>query len=116
MRIVADDKIPFLKGVLEPFAEVVYLPGDQISNAVLKNTHALLTRSITKCNAELLDNTSVKFIASATIGDDHIDKKYCAENNIKWETAKGCNARAVEQYVTSALLSLANNNNFKLNN
>ncbi len=114
MRIVADDKIPFLKGVLEPFAEIVYLPGDQISAAALKKTDALLTRSITKCNAELLHDTSVKLIASATIGDDHIDKKYCAENDIKWETAKGCNAGAVEQYVISAILHLAQKNNFEL--
>lgn len=32
MKIVADDKIPFLKGVLEPYAEVVYLPGSSISS------------------------------------------------------------------------------------
>lgn len=116
MRIVADDKIPFLKGVLEPFAEVVYLPGDQITAAILKNADALLTRSITKCNAQLLHKSSVQFIASATIGDDHIDKDYCSKNNIQWVTAKGCNAAAVEQYVTSALLTLSEKNNFILRN
>ena len=41
IRIVADDKIPFLKGALEPFAEVVYMPGNQINNEVLKNADAL---------------------------------------------------------------------------
>lgn len=107
MKIVADDKIPFLKGVLEPFAEIDYLPGDQISNATLKNAKALLTRSITKCNKELLSNTSVELIVSATIGDDHIDKQYCADNDIQWANAKGCNASAVEQYVFAALLHLA---------
>ncbi len=70
MKIVADDKIPFLKGVLEKYAEVVYLPGDLISNADLLNADALLTRSITQCNEELLSNTSVKLIASATIGGE----------------------------------------------
>ena len=40
MRIVADDKIPFLKGVFEPFAEVVYLPGDKIKKAHLKDADA----------------------------------------------------------------------------
>ena len=114
MKIVADDKIPFLKGVFEPFANVEYLPGDRISCAALKNTNALLTRSITKCNAELLDNTSLKFIASATIGDDHIDKAYCLENNIQWTTAKGCNASAVEQYVITSLLLVAQRQNIIL--
>ncbi len=114
MKIVADDKIPFLKGVLEPYADVVYLPGDQIQNAALKNADALLTRSITVCNAELLENTNVKIIASATIGDDHIDKIFCEQTGIKWTTAKGCNAAAVAQYVSSALQEIADQQNFAL--
>jgi len=114
MKIVADDKIPFLKGVFEPFAKVDYLPGDQITVDALKTADALLIRSITKCNENLLKDTSVKFIATATIGDDHIDKHYCAENEIQWSSAKGCNALAVEQYVTTALLLLARNHNLNL--
>ncbi len=107
MKIVADDKIPFLKGVLEQYAEVVYLPGDLITKSILQDADALLTRSITQCNADLLTNTSVKFIASATIGNDHIDKDFCKKSNITWTTAKGCNASAVEQYFTAGLLALA---------
>jgi len=107
MKIVADDKIPFLKGVLEPFAEVIYLPGSQIKQSILKNAEALITRSITPCNAELLENTGIQLIVSATIGDDHIDKHFCKNKGIHWMTAKGCNANAVEQYVTSALLEMS---------
>jgi len=107
MKIVADDKIPFLEGVFEPFAEVVYLPGDKIKKAQLNYANALLTRSITQCNGELLEGTSLKLVASATIGDDHIDKEFCKRNNIKWTTAQGCNANAVVQYFTSALLSVS---------
>ena len=114
MKIVADDKIPFLKGVLEKYAEVVYLPGDTITKAHLRGTDALLTRSITQCNEELLSNTSVKFIASATIGDDHIDKDFCKRNNVTWTTAKGCNAAAVEQYFTAAILALSEKYNIEL--
>ncbi len=114
MKIVADDKIPFLKGVLEPFAEVVYLPGDKIKKAQLKDADSLLTRSITLCNNELLENTSVKLIASATIGDDHIDKEFCKSNKINLTTAQGCNANAVVQYFTSALLSISELSGFTL--
>ncbi len=116
MKIVADHKIPFLKGVLEPFAEVVYLPGDKINNLHLKDADALITRSITTCNAELLENTSVKLIASATIGDDHIDKDFCRENKIEWRTARGCNANAVVQYFFAALLSLSDRVGYNLKN
>jgi erythronate-4-phosphate dehydrogenase len=104
MKIVADDQIPFLRGVFEPFARVDYLPGNLISNTSLKDAVVLLTRSITMCDAELLRGTPVRLIATATIGDDHIDKQYCREHGIHWFTAKGCNARAVEQYVMTALV------------
>jgi erythronate-4-phosphate dehydrogenase len=114
MKIVADDKIPFLKGVLEKYAEVFYMPGDLISNTDLKNADALITRSITQCNEELLSGTSVKFIATATIGEDHIDKDYCKKNNITWTSAKGCNTAAVEQYFTAALLALTEKYNIEL--
>lgn len=114
MKIVADDKIPFLKGVLEKYAEVVYLPGDLISKSDLFNADALLTRSITQCNEDLLSGSSVKLIASATIGDDHIDKDYCFSSNITYTTAKGCNASAVEQYFTAGLLTLAEKFKYEL--
>jgi erythronate-4-phosphate dehydrogenase len=114
MKIVADHKIPFLQGVFEPYCEVQYIPGNEISNATLLDADALLTRSITQCNAELLGGTSVKLIASATIGDDHIDKEFCRLNNIRWTTAKGCNAKAVEQYVYSALFALSEKSGLEL--
>jgi erythronate-4-phosphate dehydrogenase len=107
MKIVADHKIPFLKGVFEPFAEVVYLPGGKIKKAQINDADALLTRSITQCDSKLLEGSSVKLIASATIGDDHIDKEFCQSKSIKWTTAQGCNANGVVQYFTAGLLSVS---------
>jgi len=106
MKIVADNKIPFLEGVLEPFAEMVYLPGGKIDQAVVKNADAIITRTRTKCNQQLLEGSSVKFIASATIGYDHIDTDYCRQNGIIWTNAPGCNSGSVQQYLASALLNL----------
>lgn len=114
MKIVADDKIPFLKGVLEPFAEVVYVPGKGITNEIIKDADALLIRTRTKCKEELLKNTSVKFIGTATIGFDHIDTLYCDANGIKWTNAPGCNSSSVHQYITAALLKLSHDNGFSL--
>ncbi len=107
MRIVADDKIPFLKGVLEPFADVEYLPGNAISKKDLLTADALITRTRTMCNRELLEGTSVQFIGTATIGYDHIDVAYCDEKGITWKNAPGCNAESVNQYVASALAYLS---------
>jgi erythronate-4-phosphate dehydrogenase len=114
MKIVADDKIPFLKGVLEPFAEVIYLPGKQISNDILKDADAILIRTRTKCTESLLEGTSVKFIGTATIGFDHIDLQYCHRKKIAWTNAPGCNSSSVQQYIAAALLRLSSENQFRL--
>ena len=114
VRIIADDKIPFLKGVLEPFAEVIYLPGSQINRNVAKRSDALLVRTRTKCNSELLKGTPVKFIGTATIGFDHIDTDYCEKNNIKWTNTPGCNSSSVQQYIAAALLRISAESGFSL--
>lgn len=114
MRIIADDKIPFLRDVLEPYAEMVYLPGDRISRNDLLNADALLIRTRTKCTGSLLNNTSIKFIGTATIGFDHIDTAWCSRNNIAWTNAPGCNSSSVQQYITAALLKLENERRFIL--
>ncbi len=114
MKIVVDEKIPFLKNVLEPFADVEYFPGIQIDNDKVKDADALIIRTRTKCNAELLDGSKVKFIASATIGFDHIDIDYCKKNNIFWTNAPGCNSGSVMQYIASALTLYAKDEDIDL--
>ncbi len=105
MKIVIDDKIPYIKGALEPFAEVVYLPGKETTPEVVKDADAIITRTRTKCNQNLLEGSTVKYIATATIGFDHIDTEFCKEAGIEWTNAPGCNAESVNQYIASALFS-----------
>jgi erythronate-4-phosphate dehydrogenase len=114
MKIVADDKIPFLKGVLEPFADVVYLPGQSITANDVRDADAILTRTRTRCDKALLEGSRVRFIGTATIGYDHIDTRYCEEKQITWKNAPGCNAGSVNQYMASALTSLAKKEGFPL--
>ncbi len=114
IKIIADDKIPFLKGILEPYADVEYYSGKDITKEKIIDADALIIRTRTKCNSELLEGTNIKFIATATIGIDHIDTYYCDRNNIKWVNAPGCNSSSVMQYITSVLLTLAENNKFNL--
>jgi len=106
LKIVADDKIPFLKGVMEPFVDIVYLPGAKISAEDVKDADAIFTRTRTKCNETLLKGSSVKLIATATIGYDHIDTAYCDSAGIRWINAPGCNSGSVQQYITVALANL----------
>ena len=106
-KIIADDKIPFLRGALEPYADITYLPGNEISPANIAGADAILTRTRTRCNAALLDGSRVRLIATATIGYDHIDTAYCQANNIHWVNAPGCNASSVQQYITAAIATWA---------
>lgn len=107
MKVVADDKIPFLQGVLEPFTDVLYKAGNEITRADLKDARALITRTRTRCNEALLEGTDVRFIATATIGFDHIDVDYCRTRGIEWTNAPGCNSGSVYQYIASVLCTMS---------
>lgn len=106
-KIVADDAIPFLKGVFEPYADVLYRPGAAICGEDVADADALIVRTRTACRRELLEGSSVKLIASATIGTDHIDAGYCGARGITVKNAAGCNAWAVADYVFTAIYAAA---------
>ena len=103
MKIVADDRIPFLRGVLEPFAEVVYLPGAKIAPADVADADALIVRTRTRCDAALLHGSRVRSVATATIGFDHLDTAALDALGVAWSNAPGCNAQSVKNYIASAL-------------
>lgn len=116
MKIVIDNKIPYIKGALEPFANVVYLPGNKTTPDIVRDADALITRTRTKCDRHLLEGSNVRFIATATIGFDHIDTDYCKKTGIEWTNAPGCNAGSVNQYIASALFSYSMKKGFDLKN
>lgn len=108
MKLVADTNIPFLKGVLDSyFDSVVLLPAKEITRDVVRDADALLVRTRTFCNAELLEGSNVKFIGTATIGFDHIDTEYCNSRGVEWVSAPGCNSGAVQQWVAAALIHIS---------
>ena len=107
MKIIADSAIPFLQGVLEPWAEVRYLPGAEIAPEEVRDADALLIRTRTRCDERLLGGSRVRLIATATIGFDHIDTAWCAAHGIRVCTAAGCNARGVLQWAGAVLAHLA---------
>ena len=99
MKTIIESHIPYIKGALEPFGEVVYLEPEQFTPEAVADADALVVRTRTRCDAALLDGSNVKFVGTATIGTDHIDLNYCASRGIKVASAPGCNAPAVAQYV-----------------
>ena len=107
MKVIVDNKIPFIKEAIEKIAdEVVYTPGKDFTPSLVKDADALIIRTRTHCNRGLLEGSKVKFIATATIGFDHIDTEYCREAGITWTNAPGCNSASVAQYLHSSLILL----------
>ncbi len=107
LKIVADEAIPFLDGVFDPWADTIRRPGREIGPRDVDGADALIVRTRTRCGEELLRNSSVRLIATATIGFDHIDLAYCRRRGIRVATAAGCNARGVLQWVAGVLAHLA---------
>ncbi len=114
MRIIADDKIPFLRGVIENYAEIEYVSAADFTHKNVKDADVLLVRTPNKCTSTLLEGSKVKFIGSTTIGFDHIDIDYCHKNGIKWMNCPGCNAHSVAQYMLSSLIELSRMKSFDL--
>lgn len=108
LNIIVERHVPFLAGLLEPYANVRYLDSSEIDVEKMRPTDALITRTRTKCDRELLELSRCSFIGTATIGTDHIDTDYCASRHIAVVNAPGCNAPAVAQYVMSSIVHMSN--------
>ncbi len=107
MKVIVDNKIPFIRETLWQIAdEVAYLPGKAFTPEAVRDADALVIRTRTLCNRRLLEGSRVRFIATATIGFDHIDTGYCQQAGIVWANAPGCNSASVAQYLQSVLLLL----------
>jgi len=114
MKIVVDPNIPFAQEAFGSLGDLVLAPGRQINAATVRDADALLVRSVTLVNATLLDGSQVKFVATATIGTDHVDEACLRERGIGFASAAGSNANSVAEYVVAALLELAHRQGFRL--
>lgn len=106
MKILIDKYVPFLHGVLDRYADVSYLEPEQITKDAVRDADAFIIRTRTRCFPDLLKGSRVQFIATATIGTDHIDLDYCRAHNIEVISCPGCNAKAVCDYIEEALIEI----------
>ena len=103
LRLVIDDKIPFIREAAARLGECIFLPGAAITADDVREADVFITRTRTQVNRALLEGSKVQLVVTATIGHDHIDKAYLAEKGIAWHNCPGCNARSVAQYVRNSL-------------
>jgi len=114
MKLLIDDAVYAHQEIFGSFGEIVALPGRDINRDVVQDCDALIVRSRTQVNEELLKGSKIKFVGSTVAGLDHIDENYLKQSNIAFSSAQGCNANAVAEYVISALANLAVDYNFDL--
>jgi len=114
MKIVADENIPYVVDAFSTIGDVTTMHGRTVTRDLVRDAELLLVRSVTKVNEELLEGTSVRFVATATIGLDHIDQDYLRSRDIALASAPGSNANTVGEYVTAALLVLGRRHNLIL--
>ncbi len=104
MKIIADANIPFVAECFSSIGEVITIGGREITQSVVADADVLLVRSITQVNADLLAGSKVRFVATATIGFDHVDIDFLQRNNIGFTSAPGSNANSAAEYVIAGLL------------
>ena len=80
---------------------------------MVKDADALIVRTRTRCDSKLLEGSKVRFIATATIGYDHIDTQWCESHGIRWTNAPGCNSWSVQQYIGSLLVIMSRSLGFR---
>ncbi len=104
MKIIADENLAFTDYFFAEFGDINARAGRTLTAADVNDADALLVRSVTKVNRQLIANSQIKFVGSATIGTDHLDIPALEQQGIAWSNAAGCNAQAVAEYVITALL------------
>ncbi|MGQ0595184.1 MAG: 4-phosphoerythronate dehydrogenase [Gammaproteobacteria bacterium] len=107
MHIVADPNIASVAEAFSDLGDVRLVPGREWTPSLVRYADVLLVRSVTRVDAGLLQDSRVRFVGTATSGVDHIDRDYLARRDIAFATARGSNAQAVAEYVSSAVLVVA---------
>ena len=97
--------MPMVDEYFSSIGTVNFVEGRSLTQRQLIDTDILLVRSVTQVNKALLENTTVKFVGTATIGTDHVDLQYLKQNNIGFASAPGCNANSVAEFILSALIA-----------
>lgn len=114
VKIIADENIAFAAEAFGTLGEVKLIAGREATPETFRDCELFFCRSITKVNAEMLGASPVRYVATATIGTDHVDLGWLAERGIGFASAPGSNANSVAEYVVAALLVLAQRGGYEL--
>jgi len=115
MKILIDENMPYAAELFGQLGEVITKPGRTLSADDLIDIDALMIRSVTKVNRKLISKANkLKFVGTATAGQDHVDQALLAERGITFTAAPGCNKVGVAEYVLSALMVIGQQQGFSI--
>ncbi len=114
MIIAVDEAIPYGREAFSELGEIRLIPARDLKPESIRDADALIVRTVTRVDASLLEGSSVRFVASASAGIDHIDQSYLSERGVHFEYAAGCNAEAVSEYIVTALFVVASRRKWNL--
>lgn len=106
MRVLIDASLPRIHEYLSEYFDLSIYDNYADLVAKIADVDILVCRSTLKVNENLLKNSRLKCVATASSGSDHIDKQYLQSKQIKVIDAKGTNAQAVCDYVLATLVWL----------
>jgi erythronate-4-phosphate dehydrogenase len=114
MIIAVDEALPFWKEAFSNLGEIRPFSGRTLKPAGLRDVDALIVRTVTPVNADLLQGSTVRFVGAASAGIDHIDQDFLKKNNIHLYYSAGCNANSVSEYIFTALYATASRKHWDL--
>lgn len=103
MNIIADASLPDLTRYFKTPEFKLSTYGAESLHSKLKNNAILLCRSTLHVNQALLENSTIRYVATASSGSCHLDKAYLESQSIAWMDAKGANQEAVSDYMLCLL-------------
>ncbi len=115
MKILIDENMPYAEQLFSQLGEVVLKSGRTLTADDLIDVDALMIRSVTKVNADLISKANrLKFVGTATAGMDHVDQGLLKERGIFFTAAPGCNKVGVAEYAFSVMMVLAQQHGFSV--
>ena len=115
MKILIDENMPYAQQLFSQLGDVIAKPGRTLTADDLVGIDALMIRSVTKVNADLIAKADkLKFVGTATAGQDHVDQDLLAAKGITFTAAPGCNKVGVAEYVLSSLMVLGQQQDFSI--
>ncbi|MBB1312570.1 MULTISPECIES: 4-phosphoerythronate dehydrogenase [Aliivibrio] len=115
MKILIDENMPYAAELFSELGEVIAKPGRTLTADDLIDVDALMIRSVTKVNSELLSKANkLSFVGTATAGMDHVDQALLKNKGVFFTAAPGCNKVGVAEYVLSCVMVLAQQHGFSI--